>query len=131
MSPARSHMESSRKGIGQVSTLASRGRFSYKPPRMTVKRSQHGPASRGKFDLSDFLARSSIAVDAALDRFLPAETVKPATLHKAMRYSLFAGGKRIRPALCLAAAAACGGKVPDAMPLACALECIHSYSLIH
>jgi geranylgeranyl diphosphate synthase, type II len=48
-----------------------------------------------------------------------------------MRYSLFAGGKRMRPALCLAAAEACGGKVADAMPLACAVECIHTYSLIH
>ena len=48
-----------------------------------------------------------------------------------MRYSLFAGGKRMRPALCLAAAAACGGSEADAMPLACAVECIHTYSLIH
>src|SRR5512138_2354767 len=48
-----------------------------------------------------------------------------------MRYSLFAGGKRMRPALCLAAAAACGGRAQHAMPLACAVECIHTYSLIH
>ena len=48
-----------------------------------------------------------------------------------MRYSLFAGGKRMRPALCLAAAQACGGRQADAMPLACAVECIHTYSLIH
>src|SRR5512138_2358717 len=48
-----------------------------------------------------------------------------------MRYSLFAGGKRMRPALCLAAAEACGGKPAEAMPLACAVECIHTYSLIH
>ncbi len=48
-----------------------------------------------------------------------------------MRYSLFAGGKRMRPALCLAAAEACGGKIDEAMPLACAVECIHTYSLIH
>lgn len=48
-----------------------------------------------------------------------------------MRYSLFAGGKRMRPALCLAAAAACGGNETEAMPLACAVECIHTYSLIH
>jgi geranylgeranyl diphosphate synthase type II len=48
-----------------------------------------------------------------------------------MRYSLFAGGKRIRPALCLAAAAACGGPEADAMPLACAMECVHTYSLVH
>ena len=48
-----------------------------------------------------------------------------------MRYSLFAGGKRMRPALCLAAAQACGGSERDALPLACAVECIHTYSLIH
>ncbi|MEY2547268.1 MAG: geranylgeranyl diphosphate synthase, type [Verrucomicrobiota bacterium] len=48
-----------------------------------------------------------------------------------MRYSLFAGGKRLRPILCLAAADACGGKIDNAMPLACAMECIHTYSLVH
>jgi geranylgeranyl diphosphate synthase type II len=48
-----------------------------------------------------------------------------------MRYSLFAGGKRLRPILCLAAAEACGGKIGNAIPLACALECIHTYSLVH
>ena len=48
-----------------------------------------------------------------------------------MRYSLFAGGKRLRPILCLAAAEACGGKIGNALPLACAMECIHTYSLVH
>src|ERR1051325_9047387 len=67
----------------------------------------------------------------ALDRLLPPARTKPRTLHEAMRYSLFAGGKRLRPALCLAAAEACGGEDVDAMPLACAVECIHTYSLIH
>src|ERR1044071_7459691 len=57
--------------------------------------------------------------------------MKPATLHRAMRYSLFAGGKRLRPILCLAAAEACGGKIGKAIPLACGLECIHTYSLFH
>jgi geranylgeranyl diphosphate synthase, type II len=84
-----------------------------------------------KFDLDAFLASSTASVNTALDRFLPSETTKPATIHKAMRYSLFAGGKRMRPALVLAAAAACGGKDSDAMPLACAVECIHTYSLVH
>ncbi len=70
-------------------------------------------------------------IDRALDRFLPKESAKPATIHKAMRYSLFAGGKRLRPILCLAAAEACGGTVERAMPLACAVECIHTYSLVH
>ena len=83
------------------------------------------------FDLPGFLDSRTAAVNAALDRFLPPATAKPATLHKAMRYSLFAGGKRMRPALCLAAAAACGGRESGALPLACAVECIHTYSLIH
>ncbi|MES1180236.1 MAG: polyprenyl synthetase family protein, partial [Verrucomicrobiota bacterium] len=83
------------------------------------------------FDLNQFLATRTESVNAALDKFLPSEKTKPATIHKAMRYSLFAGGKRMRPAVLLAAAAACGGKESDAMPLACAVECIHTYSLIH
>ena len=84
-----------------------------------------------RFDLAEFLTESTRQVNHALDQFLPAARVKPSTIHEAMRYSLFAGGKRIRPALCLAAAAACEGAPSAAMPLACAVECIHTYSLIH
>ena len=84
-----------------------------------------------QFDLEKFLAASTESVNAALNRFLPSEKIKPATIHKAMRYSLFAGGKRMRPAVCLAAAEACGGSHEAAMPLACAVECIHTYSLVH
>lgn len=83
------------------------------------------------FDLEQFLAASTKSINAALDKFLPPEKTRPSTIHKAMRYSLFAGGKRMRPALCLAAAEACGGRISDALPLACAVECIHTYSLIH
>ncbi|HAB17789.1 MAG TPA: polyprenyl synthetase family protein [Verrucomicrobiota bacterium] len=83
------------------------------------------------FDLGSWVNAKSLAVDQALDRFLPKATTKPSTIHKAMRYSLFAGGKRMRPALVLAAAEACGGQNSEAMPLACAVECIHTYSLIH
>ncbi len=83
------------------------------------------------FSLQDYLATRTAAVNKALDQFLPAATAKPATIHRAMRYSLFAGGKRIRPALCLAGAAACSGDEAEALPLACAVECIHTYSLIH
>src|SRR5206468_4552100 len=86
---------------------------------------------RQSFDLQTYLADRTETVNRALDRFLPRAATRPATIHKAMRYSLFAGGKRLRPALCLAAAEACGGTVEDAMPLACAVECIHTYSLIH
>jgi geranylgeranyl diphosphate synthase, type II len=81
--------------------------------------------------LKSYLASRAKSVDAALDRFLPPATRKPATIHKAMRYSLFAGGKRLRPILCLAAAEACDGKIAAALPLASAVECIHTYSLIH
>ena len=84
-----------------------------------------------KFDLQKFLESRTVSVNAALNRFLPPEKTRPATIHKAMRYSLFAGGKRMRPALCLAAAAACGWREADAMPFACAVECIHTYSLVH
>jgi geranylgeranyl diphosphate synthase type II len=92
-----------------------------------VNNSNGGRSEAFQTRLSDY----THAVNRALGRFLPSDTTKPATIHKAMRYSLFAGGKRIRPALCLAAAEACGGSIVDAMPLACAVECIHTYSLIH
>ena len=81
--------------------------------------------------LKAYLAARQKSVDRALDRFLPKQDVPPATIHKAMRYSLFAGGKRLRPILCLAAAEACRGKTKAALPQACAVECIHTYSLIH
>src|SRR4029077_5107412 len=82
-------------------------------------------------DLKSYLASRQKRIDRALDRYLPKENTKPATIHKAMRYSLFAGGKRFRPILCLAAAEACGGRIDNALPLACAMECIHTYSLVH
>src|SRR6202023_705168 len=82
-------------------------------------------------DLKRYLVGRQKEGDRALDRFLPKASVPPATIHKAMRYSLFAGGKRLRPILCLAAAEACGGKIPQALPFACAMECIHTYSLVH
>jgi len=81
--------------------------------------------------MKEYLAARQKLVDEALDRFLPKATLKPKTIHKAMRYSVFAGGKRLRPILCLAAAECCGGSVEAAMPLACAVECVHTYSLIH
>lgn len=81
--------------------------------------------------LATYLQHRRKAVDTALNRFLPPATTKPTTLHRAMRYSLFAGGKRLRPILTLAAAEACGGSMRLALPAACAVECIHTYSLIH
>ncbi|PWU06061.1 MAG: polyprenyl synthetase [Terriglobia bacterium] len=70
-------------------------------------------------------------VDRELDRLVPPETAPPETIHRAMRYSLFAGGKRIRPILCLEAARAAAGRVDGAVMAACSLELIHTYSLIH
>lgn len=71
-------------------------------------------------------------IDAALEQALPSESVAPQTLHRAMRYSVFAGGKRLRPLLCRAAAQAVAGRdCEEALPVACALEMIHTYSLIH
>ncbi len=81
--------------------------------------------------LAIYLKKQGKAVDAALSRLLPPATTKPVTLHRAMRYSLFAGGKRLRPIACLAAAEACGGSRSAALPAACSVECIHTYSLIH
>jgi len=84
-----------------------------------------------QFNLKNYLEERTAAVNRALNEFLPRASTKPTTIHRAMRYSLFAGGKRMRPAVCLAAAEACGGSENAAMPLACAVECIHTYSLIH
>jgi geranylgeranyl diphosphate synthase type II len=81
--------------------------------------------------LEHYLRERAQQVDLALDSVLPKASVKPATIHRAMRYSLFAGGKRMRPILCIAAAEACGGDIKNALPPACAIECIHTYSLIH
>src|ERR1051326_891461 len=98
---------------------------------MSVTATRAGARRQQSFDLQAYLADRTRKVNRALDRFLPQANAKPATIHKAMRYSLFAGGKRMRPALCLAAAEASGGSTEDALPLACAVECIHTYSLVH
>jgi geranylgeranyl diphosphate synthase type II len=82
-------------------------------------------------DLKSYLATRAAEVDAALDAFLPKAKERPATIHAAMRYSVFAGGKRLRPVLCLAAAEACGGEISDALAPACAVELMHTYSLVH
>lgn len=82
-------------------------------------------------DLNAYLKERRAQVDKALDTFLPGEDVLPISLHKAMRYSTFAAGKRIRPILMMAACEAVGGTVDKVMPAACAMEMIHTYSLIH
>jgi len=82
-------------------------------------------------DFSRYWSVRQKKVETALNRFLPSASTRPKTIHQAMRYSIFAGGKRLRPIICLAAAEVLRGKIDDALPLACALECIHTYSLIH
>ena len=82
-------------------------------------------------DLKQYLKERCQLVDAALDRHLPREDELPVSLHKAMRYSVFAGGKRVRPILMLAACETVGGTVTQALPAACAMEMIHTYSLVH
>ncbi len=83
------------------------------------------------FDLQAYLKDRRALVDAALERFLPPEDTPPPTVHRAMRYSVMAGGKRLRPILVIAGAEAVGGTPATVMPAACALELIHTYSLIH
>ncbi len=82
-------------------------------------------------DFSAYLSARRQFVDALLDRVIPSAETRPATLHQAMRHSVFAGGKRLRPVLCLAAAEACGGSKEAAGFNACAVECLHTYTLIH
>ena len=81
--------------------------------------------------LPAFFEEDRLAVDAALERLLPPETARPTIIHRAMRYSVFAGGKRVRPILCLEAARIFTADVAPILPVACALEFIHTYSLIH
>jgi geranylgeranyl diphosphate synthase type II len=81
--------------------------------------------------ITEYLARRAGQVNAWLECLVPAEEVTPQSLHRAMRYSLMAGGKRLRPILLLAAGEAFGADTDDLMPAACAIEMIHTYSLIH
>src|SRR5262245_10732560 len=83
------------------------------------------------FDLAAYLAERRQCVDDALAALLPADDTPPASVHRAMRYSVMAGGKRLRPILVIGGAEAAGGSAEAVMPAACALELIHTYSLIH
>src|ERR1700680_2075008 len=82
-------------------------------------------------NLPTFFEEDRVAVDASLDRLMPPEIAKPPSIHQAMRYSVFAGGKRIRPILCLETARIFDSNVAPAHYPACAIEFIHTYSLIH
>jgi len=82
------------------------------------------------FELTSYIKQKNQMIDASLEKMLQ-DSNSSKTLFEAMRYSLMAGGKRIRPVLCLAACEAVGGVSEDALTAACALEMIHTYSLIH
>ncbi|PTM58534.1 polyprenyl synthetase family protein [Desmospora activa] len=81
--------------------------------------------------IQSYLKQRAQLIEAAMEQDLKTMSGVPETLHDAMRYSLLAGGKRLRPILVLASAAAVGGKEEEALPFACAVEMIHTYSLIH
>jgi geranylgeranyl diphosphate synthase type II len=83
------------------------------------------------FSLITYLNERKALVDRALDDYIPGDQNEPPVIFQAVRYTLLAGGKRIRPILCLAAAEAIGGETDAILPAACALEMIHTYSLIH
>ena len=81
--------------------------------------------------LDEYIRQQCHAIDSTLDRLVPAESDQPENIHRAMRYSLFAGGKRVRPILCISAAHAVADDTPGILEAACTLEMIHTYSLIH
>ncbi|MDH5173915.1 MAG: polyprenyl synthetase family protein [Elusimicrobiota bacterium] len=83
------------------------------------------------FSIEKYLKQKRVAIEATLDRLLHSPRKYPPIIHQAMRYAVFGKGKRLRPVLLIAAAEACGGKASDVLPAACAIEMIHSYSLIH
>jgi geranylgeranyl diphosphate synthase type II len=82
-------------------------------------------------DIKAYLAKKKDIVDKTLEKLVPPAKAFPSSVHEAMRYSLFAGGKRVRPILAIAAAEALGAKTADLLPIAGSLELIHTYSLIH
>ena len=82
-------------------------------------------------NIADYLERKRVDVDRFLDLVAPPSVTPPTTLHESLRYSLMAGGKRVRPILTIAAAEALDQTPPGLMAVACSLELIHTYSLIH
>ena len=83
------------------------------------------------FDLEAYLTTQRKRVESALDHWMPSETEAPPSLHRAMRYAVFTGGKRLRPILSMAAAAACGASPERGLRCGCAVEVLHTYTLVH
>ena len=94
-------------------------------------RATHEVIRSTAIDAKEFLASCRALIDAELDLLIPKESAEPERVHSAIRWSLFAGGKRFRPALLLATGQTFGARTDDLMRAACALEMIHTYSLIH
>ncbi len=86
---------------------------------------------RNIMDIRKYIRDKKRLIDKALDRYLPLSKMKPQAIHKAMRYAVFPAGKRIRSVLTIASFEACGGRASSIMPVACAIELIHTYTLIH
>jgi geranylgeranyl diphosphate synthase type II len=82
-------------------------------------------------DIRSYIKTKKKIIDKTLDEYLPSARTKPAELHEAIKYSVFSGGKRIRPVLTIACFEACGGKGAAILPVACAVELIHTYTLVH
>lgn len=82
-------------------------------------------------DFKQWTQQQIAFVETKIQELLPSKKTPPTLIHESMHYSLYAGGKRLRPLLCFAAAEACGGAATDAAEQACAIECLHTYSLIH
>src|SRR5205814_6737142 len=89
------------------------------------------PARQNSDDAREFLASCRALIDSQLDLLIPKESDEPQRVHAAIRWSVFAGGKRFRPALLLATGQTFGANVEDMLRTACAIEMIHTYSLIH
>ena len=85
----------------------------------------------GQLDIKTYMSEKRQRIEEALETCLPPEETYPQTLHRAMRYSVFSGGKRFRPILCMTSFEVCGGSGEAILPVACAVEMIHTYSLIH
>src|SRR6185436_12108747 len=96
-----------------------------------MKTSSEMPGSAPVAHLPEFLGQARTLIDSQLDLLLPAESVSPTNIHAAIRWSVFAGGKRFRPALLLAVGETFGASRDSLIATACSLEMIHTYSLVH
>jgi geranylgeranyl diphosphate synthase type II len=124
-------MGSKPMGVGKVGAagFAHRGRSRTAGRVVCAADTTVESAAKTGFDFNMYMGQRAKMIDAALDQSVPMQY--PEVIHESMRYSLLAGGKRVRPALCLAACELVGGSIDQAMPTACALEMIHTMSLIH